>query len=99
MIEILYFEGCPNHRSTVDLTRQLVSELGLDLEIREVPIETDAQAQQMRFLGSPSVRVNGRDIEPTAEEPREFSLSCRVYRDGGVPPRDLLLGALRTAAS
>jgi hypothetical protein len=95
MIEILYFDGCPNHEPTVDLAREVVSELGLDAEIREVPVETPEEAEALRFVGSPSVRVNGHDIEPAAREQTAFALSCRMYGDAGVPPKELLVEALR----
>ncbi len=98
MIEILYFDGCPNREPTLDLAREVLGELGLKAEIREVRVETAEAAERERFLGSPSVRVNGRDIEPDARERGDFALSCRVYAGGGVPPRELLVAALREAS-
>ena len=98
MIEILYFSGCPNHEPTVSLAREVLSELGLDAEIREVSVETAEEAETHRFVGSPSVRVNGKDIEPGAQERTDFGLSCRVYRGGGVPPKELFLEAVREAS-
>ena len=98
MIEILYFDGCPNHQPTLKLAREVVAELGLDAEIREVRVETAEEAERERFLGSPSVRVNGRDIEADARERGDFSLSCRMYGSGGVPPKELLIAALRERA-
>lgn len=98
MIEILYFDGCPNYEPTLDLAREVVGELGVGGEIREVRVETAEEAERKRFLGSPSVRVNGRDIEPGAEERTDFALGCRMYRSGGVPPKELLVEALREAS-
>ena len=97
MIEFLYFSGCPNHEPTVALVRAVIDELGLDAEVREVPVETTESAEVLRFVGSPSVRVNGRDIEPAAREQTEFALSCRMYGDAGVPPKELLLEAVKKA--
>ena len=94
MIEILYFEGCPNLGPTLELAREVVGELGLDTAIREVRVETPEEATRKRFIGSPSVRVNGKDIEPEARERTDFTLSCRIYSGGGVPPRELLKAAL-----
>ena len=87
-----------NQGYTLDLAREVVSDLGLDVEIREVPVETPAAADALRFVGSPSVRVNGRDIEPAARERTDFALSCRLYGDTGVPPKELLIEALREAS-
>jgi hypothetical protein len=91
MIEILYFEGCPHHAETTALARAVVAECGRDVAIREISISTEAEADRMKFLGSPSVRVNGVDIEPAARERTEFALSCRLYGKSGVPPKGLLV--------
>lgn len=98
MIEVLYFSGCPNHEPTVELAREVLGNLGMTAEIREVPVETAEAAETLRFLGSPSVRVNGRDIEPSARELTQFALSCRIYGDAGVPPKELIEEALREAS-
>ncbi len=95
MIEILYFDGCPNHELTLDLAREVVGELGLEAEIREVRVESPEDAERERFLGSPSVRVDGKDIEPAARGKTDFALSCRLYGESGVPPRELLVAALK----
>ena len=97
MIEILYFSGCPHHKLTVDLAREVVGELGIDAEILGVAVESLEAAERLRFIGSPSVRVNGRDIEADARERTDFALSCRIYGSAGVPPRELLVEALRAA--
>jgi mercuric ion transport protein len=98
-VDVLFFEGCPNHEPTVQLARSVVADLGLQAEVREVPVESAEDAEANRFLGSPSVRVNGRDIEPGAEERSSYALSCRMYGAGGVPPRDWIVTALRSRAS
>ena len=98
MIEILFFDSCPNHEPTMDLAREVLSELGLEAEIREVPVETAEDAETHHFVGSPTVRVNGKDIEPDALDRSDFGLSCRMYRGGGVPPKELLLEAVREAS-
>ena len=94
MIEALYFEGCPNHESAVALVREVLGELGLSTEIREIEVSSAEDAERLRFLGSPSIRVNGSDIEPGADERTEFSLSCRVYGATGLPPKELIVAAL-----
>ena len=96
-VDVLFFEGCPNHEPTVELARSVVAELDLEAEVHEVPVESAEDAEARRFLGSPSVRVNGRDIEPGAEERSSYALSCRMYGDSGVPPRDWLVTALEGA--
>jgi hypothetical protein len=100
LVEILYFEGCPNHEPTRALVERLSRELAIDPEIRMVEVPDAEAALSLRFLGSPTVRVDGRDVEPGAEQRNEFMLACRVYRTesgfGGLPDerwlRDRLAG-------
>ena len=94
-VEVLFFDGCPNHEPTVQLARDVVAGVAIAAEVHEVAVETHEDAERLRFLGSPSVRVNGRDIEPGAQDRTGFSLSCRVYGASGVPPREWLVAALR----
>ena len=74
---------------------EVVSEFGLDVEIREVEIHDQEDALRRQFLGSPSVRVDGVDIEPGAAERTEYAFGCRLYGARGVPPRDYLVRALQ----
>jgi hypothetical protein len=96
-VEILFFDGCPNHELTVRLAHDVVADLGLTAEVREVTVESPEDAETLRFLGSPSVRVNGRDIEPGAQDRSGFALSCRMYGASGVPPREWMVAALEDA--
>jgi hypothetical protein len=61
-------------------------------------VETDEEAQRLRFLGSPTVRVDGRDVEPGVDARDDFGLKCRLYRtqEGltGALAEELLLAAL-----
>ena len=86
-IEFLYWVGCPSHPEALELLRRVLDELGLDAEIhlREVVTEQDAIA--LRFPGSPTIRVGGRDVDPAGATGRP-SLTCRVYRlpDGRASP-------------
>jgi hypothetical protein len=83
-VEILYFEGCPNHEPARALVERLARELRVEPEIELVQVPDPEAAVMLRFLGSPTVRVNGVDVEPGAEERRDFAFSCRIYRsDGG----------------
>ena len=94
MIQVLYFEGCPNHDATVALARNVLSELGIPEEVEEVEVHDDEDAQRLRFPGSPTVRVNGVDIEPDMPSRTHFALACRTYAASGVPSRELLIAAL-----
>ncbi len=97
MIEVLFFEGCPNVVPTVALARDVAAELGIAAEIREVEIRDEADATRLRFLGSPTVRVNGVDIDPEAVARTDYAFGCRLWGESGVPPRELMLSAFRGA--
>ena len=79
-VEILYFEGCPNHEPARALVERLARELDVEPEIDLVEVTDPGAAVALRFLGSPTVRVDGLDVEPGAEERRDFAFSCRIYR-------------------
>lgn len=99
-LEVLYFDGCPSHEQLMPVLRELADARGLAVTQRR--IENAAQAEQARFLGSPSVRVNGVDVEPGADERTDFGLKCRLYRspDGqsGLPPQSWITRALNQSA-
>jgi hypothetical protein len=100
-VEIFYFSGCPNHQPAVDRVREVLEQEGTPADVVEVEVRDAATAQQVGFLGSPSVRVDGRDVEPPARAARAFGLTCRTYLDGGrhagVPPPEWIRAALREA--
>jgi len=101
-VEILYFEGCPNHERALEVIEQLAGELRLQPAIELVEVPDADTAARLRFLGSPTVRVDGRDVEPGAEERTEFVLACRVYWSehgiAGQPDEDWIRAALVEAA-
>lgn len=94
-VDILYFKGCPNHGPTRELVHQVGRDLGIHVSLREVEVADLAAATRLRFLGSPTVQVDGMDIEPAARERTDFSFSCRIYGRSGTPPRLLVETALR----
>lgn len=94
-VRVVYFEGCPNHEPTVSLIREVAAKVGAEVEIEEVKVETDEDARRERLLGSPTVQVDGLDIDPTARERTDFSFSCRVYAgENGLPPREMIAAAM-----
>lgn len=79
VIDVLYFEGCPNHEPALELVRGIAAETTPHPLVREIEIRDVADAQRRSFLGSPTIRVNGRDIEPGAGERNDFGMSCRRF--------------------
>ena len=99
-IEILYFEGCPNHEPADRAIREVVSEIGIDAEIVHVDVTDEATAQKVKFPGSPTIRVDGEDASPS-EEDDQYSLRCRVYQTSsglaGVPDKEAIREAILKA--
>ena len=63
-VKIFYFSGCPNHQPTLDRVRQVLKDQHIPAQVVEVEVEDEATARAVKFLGSPSVRINGVDVEP-----------------------------------
>jgi hypothetical protein len=80
IIDVLYVEECPNYPYTLALVQRVGTELGIDVELRTTLIADQAAAEGARFPGSPTVRVDGRDVEPGSQPPAEYTLACRLYR-------------------
>jgi hypothetical protein len=93
-IDILFFRGCPNHMPTVSLVQEVVRDLGIQAIVQEVEVKEPTDAMRLRFLGSPTVQVEGRDIEPERWDDRQYALSCRMYGASGIPSRELVASAL-----
>ncbi len=100
-VELLWWDGCPSHPAALAELRAAMRELGRDPdEVRSVEVTTERHAAGEGFVGSPTIRVGGRDLFPLADEPA--GLTCRVYRtrDGRpspTPDPDDLRAALRAA--
>ena len=84
-VELLWWEGCPSYRETLDDLTRVLREEGVEAEVDLVEVDTDEQAQREHFPGSPTIRLDGEDAIP-APDSEPFSLTCRVYRlrDGRV---------------
>jgi hypothetical protein len=99
--EVLTFPGCPNRDAAIALAARVRDHLGRAAEMRVIDISDQPAAEQARFLGSPTIGADGRDIEPGAERHQEYLYGCRLYRVGhslrGLPDEDWLRQALRTA--
>jgi hypothetical protein len=73
-IEILVSPGCAHADEAVTLVKDTLTELNLAADVTETMVERVDKAKELKFLGSPSIRVNGRDIEPGAEERQDYGL-------------------------
>ena len=102
-VEILYVSGCPNQAPTVNRVRAILQEEGIPANIVELEVTDALMAQAVGFLGSPTIRINGQDIEPPARASSAFGFTCRIYIEGGkrtgVPSAESIRAALRDATA
>jgi hypothetical protein len=86
-IAFLYFEGCPSHDAALERLRQVMAEEDVDAKIEIMKVETDEQAQRLHFIGSPTILIDGQDIDPPPSEAYP-ALTCRTYHleDGRISP-------------
>ncbi len=80
-IEIQHFEGCPNSKEMIARVKNAMEEFYDRIEYKELLVETEEEAERVKFRGSPTVLINGIDLE-NMEEPFEANLACRYYKNG-----------------
>lgn len=100
-IDLLWFDGCPNHSLARALLEEVLAARGIAAEIHAIEVRDPETAEAVRFPGSPTIRVNGVDVEPDFEDPGEYAIRCRVYATpsdlSGVPPRAWIERAIAAA--
>lgn len=87
-IEFLWYADCPSHPDALRLLRDVLDEVGVDANIERIEVGTDQQARELSFPGSPTIRINGVDVDPEGAATLPPALTCRVYQhdDGRISP-------------
>ncbi|WP_290596199.1 MULTISPECIES: DF family (seleno)protein [unclassified Archaeoglobus] len=94
-VRFLYFEGCPHAEPALKLLRETLKELNVQGEIEITEVKTLEDAERYNFLGSPTIQINGLDIEKRRRGERAV-MGCRIYENGsGVPPKEMIIEAVR----
>jgi len=92
-IEVFYVPGCPNFHPALERIAKVLVLEALRADIERVPVNSDAEAKAMNFPGSPTVRINGNDVDP--DKAKAPALACRLYANsGGIPSEEMLRRAL-----
>jgi hypothetical protein len=98
-IQLLFFDGCPSWQIGLENMKNALQMEQLDYSIDLLKVEDDSEAARLKFLGSPSFRVNGQDLWP--EERDTYAVSCRVYKTSegmiGWPTEEMLRERLKAA--
>ena len=87
-IDVQYFEGCPNSEKAMNMVRRFVAESELQIKYEEILVETQEDAEKYKFRGSPTILINGIDLEGLPES-KTPSLSCRYYQNSLPTQKDL----------
>ena len=102
-LEVLYFDGCPNHEALLARLRELLVSTGVAAEIELVQVEDAEAADRERFLGSPTIRIDGHDVEPGADQRTDYGLKCRLFATPaglrGLPAEEWIQAALQRATA
>lgn len=100
-IELLYFEDCPSWKMAQESLEGIIQKHNIEATVQLIRVETDQEARDHHFVGSPSIRVNGEDLFPVDHE--NYALGCRVYQtpDGmrGWPTSEMIEDTLTARLS
>ena len=100
-VSFLYYEDCPSHDLALERLREVMAGEGTPGEMEVIKVEPEQPAHELRFVGSPTIRVDARDIDPPSDS--HYALTCRAYRleDGRISPlptKDMIRRAFRSPA-
>jgi hypothetical protein len=86
-VDFLFWRGCPSHPEARELLAEVLAARAIEAEVVEREVTTEEEARELAFPGSPTIRVDGRDVDPEGASARP-SLTCRIYHlpDGRVSP-------------
>jgi hypothetical protein len=100
-VELLHIAECPNTQGARCLLRNTLQELGLPAEIHEIEVTDTSQAETLRFPGSPTIRIDGIDVEAAPPRRESYGVSCRTYliegRLRGLPTKQMVRSAIWSA--
>jgi len=101
VVEILYTDVCPFWKDTLKTINEIIKELNITVAVKKTRIANEEEAKNNRFPGSPTVRINGVDVDPIAKETEGY-IGCRIYNYQGktyeYPPKQMIKTALQHLA-
>jgi hypothetical protein len=102
-IQFLYYKDCPSHEEALQRLREAIQEEGVHSNVRVINVETIEQAERLHFVGSPTIIIDGHDIDPPHNASARYALTCRAYtlEDGRISPLPsiaMIRRALRAAS-
>ncbi len=95
-VEVLVVPGCPGTQLTLARVQEAAEALGIDTNLRVVTVDEETRARELGFVGSPTVRIDGRDVEDVSDRP--VGLACRLYGGERAPSSAVIRRAIAVAA-
>jgi hypothetical protein len=96
-IELYYFEGCPTYKEAAENLRKALDELDIKEDFKMIEVVNPQDAISKKFLGSPSIRINGIDLE---NKDGAYIFGCRIYtiegKISGTPTRNHIISRLKS---
>ncbi len=100
-IQLFYFDGCTSYEMALQELKKVMKEEEIEEEVEMVCVSTDEEAENFRFLGSPTIHINGKDVEKEASLRGNYGMKCRLYwteiGHRGIPSDEMMRSALRKA--
>ncbi len=97
LVELLYTEGCPNVAGARILLTEVLEEEGISAAVREIRVDSRESAVALRFPGTPTIRIDGFDVEKAARSAEAFGLEPRLYIRAGMITGSPTRGTIREA--
>ncbi len=92
-VEVQYFHGCPNSDEMIKRVKEAITIIDKTVDYMEILVDTPEKAEYYKFRGSPTVLVNGHDLEGLSE-PMKGNLACRYYKDG-LPSTETIINIIQ----
>jgi hypothetical protein len=99
-VEVLYVAECPSHPAALKLVRDVLAAQGISTEVYEVLVRDEQMACELKFPGSPTIRIDGMDVAGESKTTKNFALNCRLYPGSeqiGLPPAEMVHRAVLEA--
>jgi hypothetical protein len=99
-VEVLYVEDCPSHAPALAMLAAVLAEEGIAPDVHQVLVRDQAMARELTFRGSPTIRIDGRDVEGEPPGAAIYAVCCRLYQGSprpGVPPVAMVRRAVQAA--
>lgn len=98
-VELIWFSDCANHADARRMLREVIAEMAPGTPIVDLDASDADVAARLQFPGSPTIRVDGHDVDPSHVDPGDYTPRCRLYRTPnglrGLPERSWIEAALR----